>query len=50
MRWPTRGAELTTVRDNLRQASVATTPVYLYTDEIRRARQMGDAFPARRRA
>ncbi|RZL86630.1 MAG: site-specific integrase, partial [Variovorax sp.] len=45
-----RGVELTTVRDNLRHASVATTPVYLHTDEIKRARQMGEAFPAPPRA
>jgi len=42
-----RGAELVTVRDNLRHASVATTSVYLHTDEVKRARQMGEAFPAR---
>jgi site-specific recombinase XerD len=42
-----RGVELTTVRDNLRHASVATTSVYLHTDEVKRARQIGDAFPAR---
>jgi site-specific recombinase XerD len=40
-----RGVELTTVRDNLRHASVATTSVYLHTDEVKRARQIGDAFP-----
>ena len=42
-----RGAELTTVRDNLRHASVSTTSIYLHTDEVKRARQMGDAFAAR---
>lgn len=42
-----RGAELTTVRDNLRHASVSTTSLYLHTDEVKRARQMGDAFAAR---
>ena len=42
-----RGAELTTVRDNLRHASVATTSIYLHTDEVKRARQMGGAFAAR---
>ncbi|WP_431273196.1 phage integrase family protein [Variovorax ureilyticus] len=41
-----RGVELTTVRDNLRHASVATTSVYLHTDEVKRARQIGNAFPA----
>jgi site-specific recombinase XerD len=39
-----RGVELTTVRDNLRHASVSTTSVYLHTDQSRRARQMRDAF------
>ena len=39
-----RGADLTTVRDNLRHASVTTTSVYLHTDEAKRARQMRDAF------
>jgi site-specific recombinase XerD len=39
------GAELTTVRDNLRHASVATTSVYLHTDQVKRARQMREAFP-----
>jgi len=41
-----RGAELTTVRDNLRHASVSTTSVYLHTDQAKRARQMRDAFGA----
>lgn len=39
-----RGAELTTVRDNLRHASVSTTSLYLHTDDRQRARQMNDAF------
>jgi site-specific recombinase XerD len=43
-----RGAELTTVRDNLRHASISTTPIYLHGDEVKRARQMGTAFAARR--
>ena len=42
-----RGAELTTVRDNLRHSSVATTSIYLHSDEVKRARQIGDAFAAR---
>lgn len=42
-----RGAELTTVRDNLRHASVATTSIYLQSDEVKRARQMDQAFAAR---
>ena len=42
-----RGAELTTVRDNLRHASIATTSLYLHTDEVKRARQLRDAFAAR---
>ncbi len=41
-----RGAELTTVRDNLRHASVSTTSVYLHTDQAKRSRQMRDAFGA----
>ncbi|CAN7774475.1 site-specific integrase [Cupriavidus necator] len=39
-----RGAELTTVRDNLRHASISTTSIYLHGDEVKRARQMGAAF------
>jgi site-specific recombinase XerD len=39
-----RGADLTTVRDNLRHASVSTTSIYLHTDRAKRARQMRDAF------
>ncbi|MGF6444675.1 phage integrase family protein [Paraburkholderia youngii] len=42
-----RGAELTTVRDNLRHASVSTTSIYLHSDEVRRARQIGRAFGTR---
>ena len=43
------GAELTTVRDNLRHASVSTTSTYLQGDEVRRARQLEGVFAARRR-
>lgn len=43
-----RGAELITVRDNLRHASISTTSIYLHGDEVKRARQMGVAFAARR--
>jgi site-specific recombinase XerD len=43
-----RGAELTTVRDNLRHASIATTSMYLHGDEVQRARQMNQAFAARK--
>lgn len=42
-----RGAELTTVRDNLRHASIATTSIYLHGDDVKRARQMRDAFSVR---
>lgn len=42
-----RGAELTTVRDNLRHASISTTSIYLHSDEVKRARQLGSAFAAR---
>jgi site-specific recombinase XerD len=38
------GASLTTVRDNLRHASVATTSIYLHTDERRRAKELAQAF------
>jgi site-specific recombinase XerD len=44
-----RGAELTTVRDNLRHASVSTTSTYLHGDEVKRARQLEGVFAARRR-
>lgn len=43
-----RGAELITVRDNLRHASIATTSMYLHGDEVQRARQMNQAFAARK--
>ncbi|MBN3829738.1 hypothetical protein G3O00_40095 [Burkholderia sp. Ac-20384] len=39
-------AEMTTVRDNLRHASIAATYIYLQSDEIKRARQMDQAFAA----
>ncbi|EDU12132.1 phage integrase [Burkholderia pseudomallei 1655] len=42
-----RGAEPTTVRDNLRHASIATTSIYLQGDEVKRARQMSQAFARR---
>lgn len=42
-----RGAELTTVRDNLRHASISTTSIYLHSDEVKRARQIGEAFRAK---
>ncbi|XUW93808.1 site-specific integrase (plasmid) [Burkholderia sp. M6-3] len=38
------GAELTTVRDNLRHASVSTTSIYLHGDDDKRAQQMRKAF------
>jgi site-specific recombinase XerD len=40
------GAELTTVRDNLRHASISTTSIYVHGDEVKRARQLGEAFAA----
>lgn len=43
-----RGAELTTVRDNLRHASISTTSNYLHGDEARRTRQLEEAFAGRR--
>lgn len=42
-----RGAELTTVRDNLRHASISTTSIYLHGDDVKRARQISLAFAAR---
>jgi site-specific recombinase XerD len=45
-----KGASLTTVRDNLRHASVSTTSVYLHTDEARRARELAGAFGVPQRA
>jgi site-specific recombinase XerD len=39
-----RGAELTTVRDNLRHASIATTSIYLHSDDVKRASQIRAAF------
>ncbi len=42
-----QGATLTTVRDNLRHASLSTTSVYLHGDDAERARQLGAAFGVR---
>jgi site-specific recombinase XerD len=42
-----RGAELTTVRDNLRHASISTTSIYLHGDDVKRARQLTAAFGRR---
>ena len=42
-----RGAELTSVRDNFRHASISTTSIYLHGDDFKRAKQMGSAFLAR---
>ncbi|TAM14358.1 MAG: hypothetical protein EPN65_21215 [Pandoraea sp.] len=39
-----RTSELTTVRDNLRHASIATTSIYLHSDDVKRARQLGQVF------
>jgi site-specific recombinase XerD len=44
-----RGVDLTTVRDNLRHASLSTTSIYLHTDEAHRARQLREAFAGARR-
>ncbi len=46
MLWPV--AQLTTVRDNLRHASISTTSIYLHSDEVTRARQLSSAFAAPR--
>ena len=42
------GAELTSVRDNLRHSSLATTSMYLHADDERRAKQVADRFAAPR--
>jgi len=42
------GTDLTAVRDNLRHASIATTSIYLHSDDAKRARQLGQAFATRR--
>lgn len=42
-----RGADLTTVRDNLRHASIATTSTYLHSDDMKRDRELSMAFAAR---
>lgn len=39
-----RGAELLTVRDNLRHASIATTSLYLKAEEAKRSSQLAQAF------
>lgn len=39
-----KGVDLTTVRDNLRHTSIATTSIYLHGDDIKRAKQMREAF------
>jgi len=42
------GAELTSVRDKLRHASLATTSMYRHIDDARRAKQLADQFAAPR--
>ncbi len=39
-----RGASLTSVRDNLRHASISTTSIYLHKDERKRSEEMARAF------
>jgi len=41
-----KGADLMSVRDNLRHASIATTSIYLRSEEVKRARQMSEVFSA----
>ncbi len=45
-----RAAELTSVSDNLRHASIATTSMYLHGNDARRARQITEAFGPRNTA
>lgn len=42
-----RGAELTSTRDNLRHASIATTSTYLRGDDLKLARQLTETFASR---
>jgi len=42
------GAELTTVRDNLRHASISTTSIYLHVDDARRSQQLSKVFSTRK--
>ena len=42
-----RGAELTSVRDNLRHASLSTTSIYLHAEDSKRAQQLGKVFRVR---
>ncbi|KGC04683.1 putative transposase IS66 [Burkholderia cepacia] len=39
-----RGAELLMVRDNLHNASISTMSTYPHSDEVKRARQLDQAF------
>jgi site-specific recombinase XerD len=39
-----RGADLLSVRDNLRHASIATTSIYLQAEDAKRSRQLAQAF------
>lgn len=39
-----RGADLLSVRDNLRHASIATTSIYLKAEDVKRSGQMAEAF------
>jgi site-specific recombinase XerD len=41
------GAELVTVRDNLRHSSISTTSIYLHGDDAKRSKQIADAFPGK---
>ena len=41
------GAELATVRDNLRHALISTTLIYLHADDLKRARRLGATFSPR---
>jgi site-specific recombinase XerD len=42
------GAELITVRDNLRHSSISTTSAYLHGDDAKRSKQIGDAFSVKK--
>ena len=42
-----RRAELTTVRDNLRYASIASASMYRHGDDVKRAKQIRKSLSAR---
>jgi len=39
-----RDVGLSAARDNLHHTSISTASIYLHTDDVKRARQFGEAF------